>query len=72
MSGHFVASDPNDVLAWYQLGETLNHYNRYYGRPTAQARYPFERALTLDPDNEEIRHHLVELAAEDHGGPPAG
>jgi len=60
-----LAKDPNDALAWYRLGETLNHYNRYYGRPTAQARRPFERALALDPHNEEIRHHLVELAAEE-------
>ena len=60
-----IDTDPNDVLAWYRLGETYYHYNRRYGHPTAQAKPPLERALALDPDNEEFRHHLVELAAEE-------
>ena len=60
-----TTTDPNNVVAWYQLGETRYHFNRRYGRPTSEAQFPLERALALDPDNEEIRHHLVELAAEE-------
>jgi DNA-binding SARP family transcriptional activator len=58
-----VAAYPTDVDAWYQLGETLFHYNPLRGRPLAEARAPFARVLALDPDRWGALLHLVEVAA---------
>lgn len=57
-----LAEHPDEVAAWQQLGEVLYHYNALYGRPSAEAREPFERALTYDPDNREMIIHLMDLA----------
>ncbi|MBI4545660.1 MAG: tetratricopeptide repeat protein, partial [Gemmatimonadetes bacterium] len=54
---------PDDVEAWYLLGETLFHYGRFRGRPAAQARPVFERALALDPEHGGSLAHLMDLAA---------
>ena len=56
---------PDDAEAWLQLGETLMHYNPLRGRPAAEARAPFERALRLDPLRRGARWHLLLLDALD-------
>ena len=40
---------PDDVEAEFQLADLLYHYNPLRSRPRAEAREPFNRALTLDP-----------------------
>lgn len=57
-----LSDHPDEVTAWQQLGEVLYHYNPLYGRPSSEAREPFERALTYDPDNREMIIHLMDLA----------
>ncbi len=44
-----VASRPDDLEAWYLLGDVLFHTNPYRGRSIREAREPLERALALDP-----------------------
>ena len=58
-----VEAHPDDVDAWYWLGETLFHFNQIRGRSVVEARGPLERALELDPGNSEPLLHLVEIAA---------
>ena len=58
-----VEAHPDDVDAWYWLGETLLHFNHTRGRSVVEAREPLERALELDPSNSEPLLHLIELAA---------
>lgn len=58
-----VEAHPDDVDAWYWLGETLFHFNQTRGRSVVEAREPLERALELDPGNSEPLLHLVEITA---------
>jgi tetratricopeptide (TPR) repeat protein len=58
-----VAAYPDDVEAWFQLGETLFHYNPLRGRPIDEARAPLERVLALDPAHRGAAWHLALLAA---------
>ena len=60
-----VGTWPDDVEAWYQLGELAFHRNAERGRPLGEAREPFARVLRLDPVNEEARLHLVRVAARE-------
>ena len=39
---------PDEVEAWVLLGEVITYYGLWRGRPIADARYAFERALALD------------------------
>lgn len=48
---NIVGRYPEDVEAWFQLGEVLFHQNPLRGRPLAEARVPFERVLALEPEN---------------------
>jgi DNA-binding SARP family transcriptional activator/Tfp pilus assembly protein PilF len=57
--------DSTSVEAWHQLGETLFHYNPARGRPIAEARAAFERAVALDPGHFGALWHLAQLAALD-------
>lgn len=63
MYRRILASYPEDMEALEVLGETLFHNNPFFGRPTAEAREPFEHALAMDPGNRELMLHLMELAA---------
>ncbi|MFN2565917.1 MAG: protein kinase [Gemmatimonadaceae bacterium] len=57
---------PDDVEAWYQLGEVLFHYNPVRGRSILEAREPFERALFYDPKyGGETVFHLLDLAGKE-------
>jgi tetratricopeptide (TPR) repeat protein len=60
-----LADLPDDAEAWYVFGEALFHNNPHYGRPTAEAREPFERAAMYDPGNREHIVHLMDLAARE-------
>ncbi len=44
-----VGISPDDVEAWFRLGDLSFHYNPYRGRSVTEARAPLERALALDP-----------------------
>ena len=52
---------PDDLDAWYVLGETLFHFNSVRGRSPLEARAPLERVLELGPTASEARFHLVQL-----------
>ncbi len=58
-------SHPDNVEAWFMLGETWFHYNPFRGRSPQQARQAFERVLALDPSNTHAILHLARLAALD-------
>jgi DNA-binding SARP family transcriptional activator/Tfp pilus assembly protein PilF len=57
-----VAVDPDELEAWYQLGEVRFHYGPLGGAPIAESRYAFERALALDPVHGESLIHLTVVA----------
>lgn len=61
-----LAAYPDDVEAWFQLGETLFHYNPLRGRPAAEAAVAFERVLRFDPAHRGAAWHLALLAAQRH------
>ena len=54
---------PDDVEAWFHLGDLLFHSNPLRGRSAAEAREPFERALKLEPDHVGAMVHLVRTSA---------
>jgi len=58
-----VARWPQDVEAWFQLGEIDFHYGPLRGRPMANSRAAFERALRLDPDHSQSIEHVQRIAA---------
>ncbi|HEY0997020.1 MAG TPA: BTAD domain-containing putative transcriptional regulator [Gemmatimonadaceae bacterium] len=61
-----VASWPDDVEAWYELGEVLFHGNPLRGRPAGEAREAFERTLALEPDHRGALVHLLRISAQEH------
>ena len=54
---------PDDVDAWFGLGETLFHNNPLRGRSVVDARPALERAIALDSNNVEAIIHLARIAA---------
>lgn len=58
-----IATYPDDLEAWRQLGETFFHYNALRGRPIAEARAPFERVLAHEPNDWDAMWHLAQLDA---------
>ncbi|HEX6432939.1 MAG TPA: tetratricopeptide repeat protein [Gemmatimonadales bacterium] len=59
---NLVADYPDDVEAWFQLGEILAHGNPLRGRSSVEARPAFEQVLARDPDNGEALIHLARIA----------
>lgn len=57
-----VADYPNDVEAWYQLGDVLFHGNASRGRSMTESRAPFERVLALEPEHRGALVHLMRVA----------
>ena len=57
-----VSERPNDPEPWFQLGETLFHYNPIFGRPMSAARAPFEKTLALAPRHYGALWHLALIA----------
>lgn len=60
-----VSNQPDDVEAWYLLGDALFHAAPYHGRSVRDAREPLERALALDPAHVGALLKLARLAALD-------
>jgi DNA-binding SARP family transcriptional activator len=54
---------PDDVEAWFHLGDLLFHSNPLRGRSAAEAREPLERVLKLEPDHVGAMVHLVRTSA---------
>jgi DNA-binding SARP family transcriptional activator len=60
-----VAAYPDDLEAWFLLGDLLFHGNPYRGRSIRAARGPLERAIALDPRHVSSLVKLARLAALD-------
>ena len=58
-----TGSYPDDVEAWFHLGDLLFHSNPLRGRSAVEAREPFERVLRLDPGHVGAMVHLARIAA---------
>ena len=58
-----VSNFPDDMEAWFLLGDLQFHSNPLRGRSVVEARHPFERALALDPEHVTSMVHLVRIAA---------
>jgi DNA-binding SARP family transcriptional activator/TolB-like protein len=61
--GTTTGTYPDDVEAWFHLGDLLFHSNPLRGRSAAEAREPFERAVRLDPVHVAAMVHLTRIAA---------
>ncbi len=58
-----VGAYPDDVEAWYQLGEVLFHCGPQHGRSIAESREVWERLLFLEPKHINGLVHLGVIAA---------
>jgi tetratricopeptide (TPR) repeat protein len=58
-----LGTHPDDVEAWYQLGEIQFHAGPLRGRPMADSRESWERVVALDPDHVNSLVHLGSIAA---------
>ncbi|SOD03103.1 transcriptional activator domain-containing protein [bacterium JGI 053] len=58
-----LATHPDDMEAWNELGEVIFHRGVWLGTPITRARQPFERVLALAPQNLGARLHLARIAA---------
>lgn len=56
-----VRTYPDDVEAWYGLGEVLFHTNPVRGRPFVEAGEPFRRVLALEPQHQGAMTHLLRV-----------
>jgi serine/threonine-protein kinase len=53
---------PDDLEAWYGLGDAILHMGAQLGRPVTSAVEPLERTLALDPTFAPALIHLIEIA----------
>ncbi|HYA51737.1 MAG TPA: tetratricopeptide repeat protein, partial [Streptosporangiaceae bacterium] len=60
-----TATYPDDLEAWFQLGEVQFHFGPFFGRPAALSRPAWERVLFLEPDNVSAMVHLARLAVSE-------
>ncbi|HVF15620.1 MAG TPA: tetratricopeptide repeat protein, partial [Steroidobacteraceae bacterium] len=58
-----IADFPEDVEAWFQLGEVRFHYGPPRGQPIAMAVTPFRQVLRYEPQNVGVLLHLARIAA---------
>jgi DNA-binding SARP family transcriptional activator len=58
-----AGGNPDDLEAWFLLGDLLFHSNPYRGRSMVEAREPLERALRLDPRHVSTLVKLARIAA---------
>jgi tetratricopeptide (TPR) repeat protein len=58
-----TASYPDDIEAWFHLGDMLFHCNPLRGRSAAESRGAFERVLAYEPDHIGALVHLTRVAA---------
>jgi DNA-binding SARP family transcriptional activator len=61
--GTITGTYPDEVEAWFLLGDLLFHSNPLRGRSATESREPFERALELEPDHASSLVHLTRVAA---------
>jgi serine/threonine-protein kinase len=66
---NILATYPNDVEAWLQLGEVQFHYGPLMGRPVADSKATWQRVLALEPNFFAPLVHLVRIAASDGDAP---
>jgi tetratricopeptide (TPR) repeat protein len=57
-----IAMHPDDIEAWYELGEVLFHWKPMLGGSVANARDAFLRVVALDPDHAGALEHLARIA----------
>ena len=60
-----VSRYPDQVEAWFALGDLLYHSNIPRGRSVAEARPAFERVLQIEPESSEALDHLAFVAADE-------
>ncbi|MGD8867777.1 MAG: tetratricopeptide repeat protein [Gemmatimonadales bacterium] len=58
-----IGAYPEDVEAWYQLGEALFHYNATRGLSLTESRPAFQRVIDLDPNHVFALFHLARIEA---------
>jgi DNA-binding SARP family transcriptional activator/tetratricopeptide (TPR) repeat protein len=58
-----TTSYPDDIEAWFHLGDMLFHCNPLRGRSAAESRGAFERVLGYEPDHIGALVHLTRIAA---------
>ncbi|NNC65997.1 MAG: protein kinase [Gammaproteobacteria bacterium] len=58
-----VAVYPEDVEAWFQLGEVLAHQFPLFGQSAAFSREAWERVLFFEPDHLQALWHLYRIPA---------
>lgn len=58
-----VANFPEDMEAWFLLGDLQVHSNPLRGRSIVEARHALERALELEPEHVTSLVHLVRIAS---------
>ncbi|MGH7566567.1 MAG: tetratricopeptide repeat protein, partial [Gemmatimonadota bacterium] len=61
----YLGRYPDDVQAWFDLGEILYHLNIFRARPSTEAREAFGRVLDFEPGNAAAMLHLIRLDARD-------
>lgn len=57
--------EPDNVTAWFQLGEVLFHYATRRGTPIAESGSAFDRVLAYEPDEPGALVHLARIAASE-------
>ncbi|MEE9162882.1 MAG: tetratricopeptide repeat protein [Candidatus Neomarinimicrobiota bacterium] len=60
-----VGAYPDDIEAWFQLGEVLFHTNGLSGHSHLESREAFERVLSLEPEHATALLHLARLSANE-------
>ncbi|HEU4700430.1 MAG TPA: bacterial transcriptional activator domain-containing protein [Gemmatimonadales bacterium] len=58
-----VGTYPDDMEAWFLLGDLLFHGNAMRGRPCTEAQSAFLRTLAFEPGHVSARGHLARIAA---------
>lgn len=57
--------EPDNVAAWFQLGEVQFHYATRRGTPISASRAAFERVLSYEPDEPGALMHVARIAASE-------
>lgn len=61
-----TATYPDEVEAWFELGEVLFHLNPLRGRSFTEAEQPFRRVLEFEPGHVAASIHLARIAYGKH------
>jgi tetratricopeptide (TPR) repeat protein len=60
-----LARYPDDLEAWFQLGEVQFHYGPVGGRPSTESEEAWRKVLSYEPRNLSAIVHLARIAAAD-------